>query len=52
MAKKHKLEQIGYWAKENNINKWMMFHPEESFRKKENNQKSYNNRKRNLKYDK
>ena len=49
--KKHKLDQIGYWAKENNITKWMMFHPDEQYNKKDFKQKSYNNKKRKEKYD-
>ena len=44
--KKHKLDQIGYWAKENNISKWIMFHPDEANNKKDFKQKSYNNKKR------
>tara|TARA_R110002153_G_scaffold29711_13_gene91213 strand:+ start:27644 stop:27805 length:162 start_codon:yes stop_codon:yes gene_type:complete len=52
MAKKHKLDQIGYWAKENQISKWIMFHPDEAYRKKENFvKKDYNSKKRYNKYD-
>jgi hypothetical protein len=51
MSKKHKLDMIGRWAKENEISKWMMFHPEETYKKKDFQQKSYNNKKRNNKYD-
>lgn len=52
MTKKHKLEYISNWAKENNITKWSFLFPEEVRKKKENSQKTYNNKKRNYNYDK
>ena len=49
MPKKHKLEQIGEWAKENNLFKWLNLHPDEINRKKAINLKGYQQRKRNVK---
>tara|TARA_R110000772_G_scaffold148811_3_gene259426 strand:- start:7121 stop:7279 length:159 start_codon:yes stop_codon:yes gene_type:complete len=52
MPKKHRLEYTIAWAKENNISKWNFLSPDEMYRKKEFTKNTYNNKKRNFKYDK
>lgn len=51
MPKKHKLEIVGAWAKENGFHKWMHLDKDEMNRKRSITQKQYN-RKKNNNYEK